>query len=63
MAVQFLNDAWGGNSSLDRNLYVEHLTINGHDFAGDAAVNSAGTNSGGVAIMGMNGTAIFSVGG
>lgn len=59
VSVQFLNDAWGGGTGLDRNLYVEHLTVNGRHFAGDSAVNTAGTNTAGVAVMGSNGTATF----
>ncbi|RKK01411.1 carbohydrate-binding domain-containing protein, partial [Teichococcus wenyumeiae] len=29
VVVQFLNDAWGGSSDTDRNLYVEDIRING----------------------------------
>lgn len=29
IAVSFLNDAYGGSSSLDRNLYVDGITLNG----------------------------------
>src|SRR5260221_490977 len=29
IGVSFLNDAWGGSSALDRNLYVDHLAVNG----------------------------------
>jgi hypothetical protein len=39
--VQFLNDAWGGTSSTDRNLYVDTLTVNGDVYQGEAAINSA----------------------
>ena len=29
VAVSFVNDAWGGTDSTDRNLYVENVTLNG----------------------------------
>ena len=35
-AVTFLNDAWGGTSSTDRNLYVDSATYNGADVGGAA---------------------------
>jgi hypothetical protein len=31
LTVSFLNDAWGGNDWLDRNLHVESLSVNGVD--------------------------------
>lgn len=31
VTVQFLNDAWGGSAGLDRNLYVEGISIDGVD--------------------------------
>jgi Ca2+-binding RTX toxin-like protein len=31
--VNFLNDAWGGTSSTDRNLYVDGITYDGHSVA------------------------------
>jgi hypothetical protein len=39
--IQFLNDAYGGSSSADRNLYVEGITFNGTDYPGQAAANTA----------------------
>ena len=32
IGISFLNDAYGGASTLDRNLYVDHITINGATF-------------------------------
>lgn len=34
VSVTFLNDAWGGNASLDRNLYLEGATYNGTNVSG-----------------------------
>ena len=34
--VNFLNDAWGGNSALDRNLHIDGASYNGADIAGVA---------------------------
>lgn len=36
VAVDFLNDAWGGSASTDRNLYVESASLNGVDLPGSA---------------------------
>jgi hypothetical protein len=38
--VKFVNDAWGGTASTDRNLYVDSLTVNGQTYQGEAAINS-----------------------
>ena len=35
--VNFLNDAWGGSADLDRNLYVDSITYDGHAVASGAA--------------------------
>lgn len=34
LVVRFLNDAWGGHAAADRNLYVDHLSLNGMDLHG-----------------------------
>ena len=39
--VKFLNDAWGGTPSTDRNLYVDTLTVNGLVYQGESATNNA----------------------
>jgi len=57
VAVQFLDDAWGGSAATDRNLYVHQVSLNGHIQAGDLADNHAGTNISGVANLLSNGTA------
>ncbi|MCJ2010433.1 carbohydrate-binding domain-containing protein [Methylobacterium sp. J-092] len=59
IAVQFLDDVYGGSATADRNLYVHQVSLNGHTLAGDAADNHAGYNSGGVAQMFHNGHADF----
>ncbi len=44
VAVSFLNDAWGGTSSTDRNLYVKGIDVNGTSAPGaSAALFSNGT--------------------
>ena len=37
VAVSFLNDAWGGTATTDRNLYVDAILVNGGATAGTAA--------------------------
>ena len=37
VAVSFLNDAYGGSSATDRNLYVNSIVVNGAPMAGTAA--------------------------
>ena len=37
VSVSFLNDAWGGTASTDRNLYVKGMDVNGTAVAGDTA--------------------------
>jgi beta-glucanase (GH16 family) len=45
VAVSFLNDAYGGTSSMDRNLYVNGASVNGVAVTGAASnLFSAGTN-------------------
>ena len=51
VGVTFLNDAWGGSSSADRNLYVSSIALNGTQYANTSA-----------ALMG-NQTQTFAVGG
>src|SRR6185437_2697209 len=33
VAITFTNDAWGGTTSADRNLYVDNVSLNGHEVA------------------------------
>jgi len=65
VSVQFVNDAWGGWSGADRNLYVQSLDVNGQHFAGNAASNNAdggiAWTDPGSAVMAINGTATFDV--
>lgn len=49
IGVTFINDAWGGTSSTDRNLYIDKLLYNGQVVSGTPAQ------------LGMNGTASFAV--
>ena len=63
VAVQFLNDAWGGSAATDRNLYVASLALNGQTYQGAATLNTAGgLTVGGAAELGTNGDATFIMG-
>ena len=57
VAVKFLDDAWGGTTAADRNLYVHQVSFDGQTMTGDAASNHAGYNSNGVANLFSNGSA------
>jgi hypothetical protein len=61
--VQFLNDAYAGSPSTDRNLYVGGITFDGHNFAGETAFNNAMNGQPDVdplsAEMYVNGSVIF----
>jgi Ca-dependent carbohydrate-binding module xylan-binding/Calx-beta domain len=57
--VRFLNDAYNGTPDTDRNLYVDQLTINGHVFQGENAVNQAGHTVGNEAALFTAGSLIF----
>ena len=63
VAVNFINDAWGGSASTDRNLYVQSVTINGETISGAKAIDTAANGSASAdpsaAVMMINGTATF----
>ncbi|MGE5538042.1 MAG: carbohydrate-binding domain-containing protein [Gemmatimonas sp.] len=63
VAVNFLNDAWGGSTALDRNLYVESLDYGATHIAGNLAVNNAANGMEATdptgAVMAIDGTAAF----
>jgi hypothetical protein len=63
--ITFLNDAYGGTSATDRNLYVESLDINSVHFAGNTAANNAANGAQTAdltaAVMDVNGTAEFNI--
>ena len=62
VAVEFLNDAWGGSSATDRNLYVDSLTLDGMTLKGDTAVNQAGgLTSGDAAALNTDGAVTFNL--
>ncbi len=44
--VNFLNDAWGGTASTDRNLYVDGITYNGQAAAGGNLLSAGPVNFG-----------------
>jgi hypothetical protein len=63
VAVNFINDGWGGSAATDRNMYVQSITVNGETIPGTAAENTA-ANGGeasdpSAAVMDVNGTATF----
>jgi beta-glucanase (GH16 family) len=45
VTVAFLNDAWGGTASTDRNLYVSDVTYDGTDTKQSAALYSTGSQT------------------
>ena len=45
VAVKFLNDAWGGTTTTDRNLYVKDITYDGADTKLSASLMSNGTQN------------------
>lgn len=45
VAVDFLNDAYGGTYSTDRNLYVSSISYDGKAYPGSLALYSAGTQT------------------
>jgi len=45
VTVRFINDAYGGSSSTDRNLYVDKLVFNGQTYQGEQAFNPTGLNT------------------
>jgi hypothetical protein len=62
--IQFVNDAWGGTATTDRNLYVQSIDVNGQHFGANTATNNAAngeTTTDGSAILAINGTVEFNV--
>jgi endoglucanase len=63
--VNFINDAWGGSATTDRNLYVQSIDVNGVHFAGnqasDNAANGGASTDPNAAVMDVNGTTEFAV--
>ncbi|MGE5537733.1 MAG: carbohydrate-binding domain-containing protein [Gemmatimonas sp.] len=61
VAINFLNDGWGGTAATDRNLYVQTLTVNGEVLSYTTAQNDAsnGMSAPDGAIMAINGAMTF----
>jgi beta-glucanase (GH16 family) len=62
VVVNYVNDAWGGNLSADRNLYVQSVSLNGETIAAAQANNMAanGTHpADGSAELAINGAVQF----
>lgn len=51
VVVQFINDAFAGDPTHDRNLYVDNLILDGKLYQGEEATNTAGPNVGPDAIL------------
>jgi aryl-phospho-beta-D-glucosidase BglC (GH1 family) len=63
VAVQFTNDAYGGSSSTDRNLYVNSIAVNGSTMSGSsAALYSNSTATFTLAVPGTNTTGSVTIG-
>ena len=67
--ITFLNDAWNGSLSQDRNIYVDSITLDGHQLTGSQATSNTASNGAiaplhaGDAVMDVNGTLAFNVAG
>jgi endoglucanase len=63
VAINFINDTWGGTAATDRNMYVQSVTINGETIPGTAAQDTAANGNAAAdptaAVMDVNGTATF----
>lgn len=59
VAVSFINDAYGGTTATDRNLYVQSLTLNGTTYLGSALSAALGPAASDSAVMDSNGTITF----
>jgi Ca2+-binding RTX toxin-like protein len=59
--IQFVNDAYAGSVTTDRNLYVDSVTLNGHHYDGASGTldPSLGTNQGTAKALYSNGTLTF----
>ena len=65
VAIRFINDAWGGSSSADRNLYVDYIEIDGTRLQPQDAVyeRSNGETLAGREKISWNGSLVFDTGG
>jgi hypothetical protein len=63
VAINFINDGWGGTLATDRNMYVQSITINGETLSGSSAQDTAANGNQAAdltaAVMDVNGTATF----
>ena len=64
--VAFINDAWGGTSATDRNLYVGAITLDGQTILGSQAADTGSNGDAAAdpsaAVLLANGTATFNLG-
>jgi hypothetical protein len=64
VGIQFVNDAWGGTATTDRNLYVQSIDVNGRHFGANTATNNVANGektTDGSLILAINGTVEFNV--
>ena len=59
IGVDFLNDAWGGSTTTDRNLYVQSVTINGETIPGTASTAQPDPADPNAAVLFANGEVDF----
>ncbi|MBV9078117.1 MAG: autotransporter-associated beta strand repeat-containing protein [Methylobacteriaceae bacterium] len=61
VAVEFLDDAYGGSPDADRNLHVAQVVWNGHVHVGDSAAATGGYSGNGESHLFSNGAASFQI--
>src|SRR5215217_1959916 len=60
--IDYVNDAWGGDRTSDRNLYIDKITLNGQTVEAEAGLNTGGWNHSGLAALYWQGSLILSLG-
>jgi hypothetical protein len=65
VSISYVNNAFGGSAAKDRNMYLDHIEINGHRIEGEAATSNTAANGHQdydphAAVMTQNGTVTFS---
>ena len=63
LSIAFLNDAWGGSDALDRNLWIDGITVNGANVPVETGFYDlvTGVDVVGTSKMGSNGVMIFEI--
>jgi len=60
--IDYVNDAWGGDRTSDRNLYIDKITLNGQTVEAEAGINTGGWNHSGLAALYWQASLILSIG-